>query len=74
MLDKSKEDYLINWYVELDLMCEDLDSINMKGSLYFIGYGVGVVFFFLHQAIGRKGSMKYMLPFYILACYLSVYS
>ena len=54
-------------------MCEDLVEVNKAGSLYFIGYGVGAVFFFLPDTLGRKGTMKMILPLYILCCYLSLF-
>ena len=71
--DESKADYLRNWYVELELLCKDTIEINQKGSYYFVGYGVGIVFFFLPETFGRKSSMKFILPIYAFAFYLTIY-
>lgn len=71
--DRTKEDFLENWYVELNLICEDNDYVNSRGSLYFIGYGLGVIFFFMPQTFGRKGTMNRVLPFYIFSCYFAIF-
>ena len=54
-------------------MCRDPIEVNRKGSLYFLGYGVGIIFFFLPDLKGRRGSMKYILPIYSIAHYMTVF-
>jgi len=44
-IDKTSRNYLYNWYVELDLMCESPIKLGLVGSAYFIGFSVGVVLF-----------------------------
>ena len=55
-------------------MCQSEDDYNQIGSWYFIGYGMGVIFFFLPDLIGRKKTMTYILPLYIISCYISIFS
>ena len=41
--------------------------------MFFIGYGVGILLFFLPDKIGRKGTMKFVLPAHIIASFISVF-
>ena len=43
-------------------------------SLYYIGYGVGIIFFPAPDRYGRKGSMNMFLPFFILSGCFIIYS
>jgi len=42
--------------------------------LYFIGYGIGTILFFLPDAFGRKKTMNYVLIPYIFSSYLTAFS
>ena len=55
-------------------MCEPVISYSSIGSFFFIGYSIGVVFFFVPDTIGRKGSMKWFIPLYTYGAYLSTFS
>jgi MFS family permease len=57
----------------MKLFCIDKADYNQIGSMYFIGYGIGVIFFFLPDLIGRKKTMIYILPLYVLSCYVSIF-
>lgn len=73
-VDKSKSDYYNNWYVSLDLMCQEVLSYSSVNSFLFIGYGVGAVCFFLPDIVGRRGTMKIMIPTQIVAIYFAIYN
>ena len=55
-------------------MCEPVISYSSIGSFYFIGYGVGVVFFFVPDQFDRKGTMKWFIPLFTYGAYLSTFS
>jgi len=67
------EEYFDNWFIDLDLMCKTTGEINQVASMFFIGYGIGVLLFFLPDKIGRKGTMKFILPAHIMASFVSVF-
>ena len=73
-LDKSKPDYIVNWYVTLDLMCEPVIVYSSMTSFYLIGYGLGVVSFFLPDTFGRKRTMNYFVPSFAIAAAIVIYS
>ena len=41
--------------------------------MYFYGFACGIIFFSMPDAIGRKATMRNLLPPLIIACSLSVY-
>lgn len=43
------------------------------GSLFFIGYALGVIFFFLPDKYGRKSTMKFMIPLVTIGQYLTIF-
>ena len=55
------------------MMCIPTSTKDMLCSMYFVGFALGIVFFTLPDAIGRKRAMWVLLPPYILASSLSVY-
>jgi MFS family permease len=57
MPNKAHADYILNWYVEYDLMCEDKMSISGIASYYYIGFFFGMFFFFFPDQYGRKLTM-----------------
>lgn len=67
-------DFFYNWYVTMDLMCEPQGSVPKIGSIFFVGYGIGVILFFLPDNYGRKGSMMLTLPGLIFSQYLVLYT
>jgi predicted MFS family arabinose efflux permease len=66
--------YIDNLYVSYDLMCTAPITYNSIGSFYFIGYGIGGLFFFLPDAFGRKNVMSIIMIFIILSTYISAFS
>ena len=60
--------------MQLDLVCTPSIQINQIGAWYFIGYGLGIVFFMLPDLIGRKGAMKFIMPLNIIGCYMTIYT
>lgn len=54
-------------------MCVPQTTINLFSSMYFYGFACGLVFFTMPDSIGRKGTMKILLPPFIMACSLSIY-
>jgi MFS family permease len=66
--------WFVNWFVNLDRLCYSKSENNSALSYYFIGYGVGFIFFFLPNAYGRKKSMTFAVLFQHLGCYISLYS
>jgi MFS family permease len=70
----AKVDYLENWYVTLDLMCESTTTYNKVASFYFLGFMVGAVTFFLPDMLGRRKTMLIILPIYSIASALSIFS
>ena len=67
------EEYLDNWFLNLDLKCNTIASNNSILSFYFIGYGVGLIFYFLPDRLGRKRSLVYLSLMNIVAAYLTVF-
>lgn len=70
----SVEDYLVNWYVTLDLMCTPATDYMFAASLYFIGYGVGIIIFTFPDYFGRRGIMIKILPIYYILIVAAAYS
>ena len=62
-----------NWYITMDLVCEDPIAYNGVASYYFIGYLVGIVFFWMPDSLGRRTTMNFLLPNYVLSCALVVF-
>ena len=70
----NKEDYIENWYVTIDLMCIQKIDYLFTVSMFFIGYGLGIVFFFIPDYIGRKKAMMLFLPLNIIAIFAVSFS
>jgi len=43
-------------------------------SIYFLGFGLGVVLFFLPDKVGRKGTMNIVLPLYAVSTAIGTFS
>jgi len=43
-------------------------------SYFFVGWGSGLIFMFLPDMLGRKGTMNIFMPLYMISAYLSTYS
>jgi MFS family permease len=67
-------DSFINWFVTMDLICEKPSVYNGIGSYYFIGYLMGIVFFWMPDSLGRRTTMCFLLPNYIVASALVIFS
>jgi len=48
-------------------------SYSSITSFYFVGYGLGIIFFFVPDTLGRKGSMNIFASLYTINTYLSTY-
>ena len=72
-VDKTYVNYVNNWFITLDMMCISTSTKDYFCSIYFVGFAVGIIFFTVPDAIGRKRTMWVLLPPYILASSLSVY-
>jgi MFS family permease len=66
--------FMENLFVSYDLMCTSPTSYNSIGSFYFIGYGIGAIFFFLPDAIGRKNVMSLFMIFLMFGLYISAFA
>jgi MFS family permease len=62
-----------NLYVSYDLMCTPSATYNSIGSFYFIGYGIGAIFFFLPDAFGRKNIMTIFMTLIMFANYITAF-
>jgi MFS family permease len=62
------EDSFINWFVTMDLVCEDPKAYNGVASYFFVGYLVGVVLFWMPDRIGRRTTMCFLLPNVVVFC------
>lgn len=62
MIDKNDGEYFYNWYEEFNLECKSRSSYAIIASIYFIGYGLGVIFYWMPDKYGRKGTMWIVLP------------
>jgi len=67
---QGREDFFENWFVTMDLICVNPLTYLPIASYFFIGYGIGVVFFFLPESIGRKKTIALFNSIYIYAVYL----
>jgi MFS family permease len=63
-----------NWFVSLDLMCKNPATYNGGASFYFVGYLIGIIFFWMPDNLGRRSTMLFILPIYVLASALSIFS
>ena len=61
-VDQYDDLYFHNWYIQLNLICEPRTSYTIIASIYFLGYGLGVVLYWMPDKIGRKGTMIWVLP------------
>jgi MFS family permease len=72
--DTSNPEFMNNWFVTLDLVCENPANYNSLGSFYFFGYALGIVFFFLPDFLGRRKTMSIFYPLNLLSCFIAIYS
>ncbi len=59
--DTLHEDYVYNWQQEMNLMCEDRNTINYIVTAYFICYGIAG--FILFPLPDKWGCRKIMMVF-----------
>ena len=72
-LDTSQDDHMVNWYVTMDLMClNPMDYLSMV-SWFFIGFGVGIVFFIAPDIFGRRDVMLPLLMVNIWIMYVGTF-
>ena len=72
--DVSIEDHVVNWYVTMDLMCLPEIDYTIIPSFFFIGYGIGIIFFLTPELIGRKKAINFSLPPLLISICLAIYS
>ena len=56
----------INWFVTMDFVCENPQIYNAIASYYFIGYLCGIIFFWMPDYYGRRPTMCFLLPNYVI--------
>jgi len=44
------------------------------GSLYFLGFGIGIILFFMPDKFGRKQTMNIVLPLYAISTAIGTFS
>lgn len=71
--DRSHEEFYENWFTKLNLTCTDKNSYGSIGSLYFIGYGIGICLYSLPDKVGRMGTMFIVMPMQIIAFAMVVF-
>ena len=54
-------------------MCQTTSENNKICSFFFIGFGFGLLLFFLPDTFGRKYAFNCVLPFHLLGNFLTVY-
>ena len=69
----GKDDFLENWYVTMDLVCENPLTYLPMASYYFFGFGLGVVFFFTPDYLGRKKTIILFNSGYFFSVYILAY-
>jgi hypothetical protein len=72
--DKSIEDHVVNWFVTMDLMCLPEIEYTIIPSFFFIGYGIGIMFFLTPELLGRKKAMNFSIPPLLISICLVIYS
>lgn len=70
----EKEGYLNTWYNTHDLMCMSSSEIGSIIGLFFVGFLLGAVIFFLPNTAGRKPAMGLSLVGVLTGAYLVVFS
>ena len=65
---------LNNWFISLKLECKSMVSYTSILSFYFIGFGCGILIFFLPDSFGRRGTMKIIMPIYAMFASTSLYA
>jgi len=70
----ENENYYYNWFVHIESMiCLPGSEYNLFAASYFVGFFFGLMLFMIPDQIGRKGTIKVVMPLYIVACYFVVY-
>mmetsp|Transcript_8570 Transcript_8570/g.14455 ORF Transcript_8570/g.14455 Transcript_8570/m.14455 type:complete len:294 (-) Transcript_8570:913-1794(-) len=73
-VNKEQQNYYLNWFVADNLACEDTKRISSVSSFYFFGFSLGILLLSFPDQYGRKKSMTVILPFYVAASFLTIYS
>jgi len=73
-VNKDYKFYANNWFVQLDLLCEDPNLVASTSSSYFVGFSAGILLFTLPDQLGRKTTMTLVMLTYMLASFLTIYS
>jgi hypothetical protein len=70
----DNENYYHNWFVNIEsMLCLASADYNLFAATYFVGFFFGLMLFTMPDQIGRKGTMKLVMPLYLVACYFTVY-
>ena len=74
-LDTTPDDSMVNWFVTMDLMCySPLKYLSML-SWFFVGYGIGIILFFLPDLLGRRYMMmRCLIPVNLWVMYVGTFS
>ena len=63
-----------NWFVSMNWICEDSNVYNGIASYYFVGYFIGIILFWMPDTLGRKTTMNFLLPNYVIATAMVIFS
>ena len=73
-LDTQNEKYLNNWIATTELMCAPPLLVSLVGSSYFIGVIFGIFMFRMPNTLGRKKTMKIVMPIYFVCSAFTVFA
>ena len=73
-VDTSYEYYIDNWYVQMDLVCANMVTINFMVSARYIAFGIaGLTMFALPDRFGRKWVLAITSLVMVLASLLMIF-
>lgn len=74
-VDTTYDNYLNNWYDDMNFMCEDKQKIDTINSVFFAGFAIGGgVLSSFPDRIGRKTSMLISGSLHLLTQYIIMFS
>jgi MFS family permease len=66
-VDKSDIGYIYGWEEEMNLLCVDPTQVSAMTSLYFVGFGVGIILFPMPDMYGRRPSLLISMFGYLVS-------
>jgi len=73
-VDRSPNDYLYNWYAEMNLVCTPVWEISILGAAYYMSYAVGCSLLNAPETQGRRKSLFFTNVFFMVGYAIALFS